>query len=181
MPQHRIRQGARAVILDRDHNVLLAHFDFVDEAKPTGLWACPGGGIDPGESIREGLVRELAEETGLVISEPGEPVWWQQHVFPMTNWDGQHDTFFMIEVDGFEPRPVLGFERLKAEHVDGIEWWSFEAVQKAQAAYDAGDHDDPAFATFSPRQFGHHLAALLKEGRPGLPVDVTSTDGSRPG
>ena len=71
MPPLRIRQGARAVILDRDHNILLAHFDFVDEEKPTGLWACPGGGIDPGESLGEGLIRELAEETGLVITDPG--------------------------------------------------------------------------------------------------------------
>jgi 8-oxo-dGTP diphosphatase len=30
-----------------------------------GLWAVPGGRLEPGESVEEGVLRELAEETGL--------------------------------------------------------------------------------------------------------------------
>lgn len=30
-----------------------------------GLWAVPGGRLEPGERIADGVVRELAEETGL--------------------------------------------------------------------------------------------------------------------
>jgi 8-oxo-dGTP diphosphatase len=169
----RIRQGARAIIIDPDHNLLLAHFDFVDVELPTGLWACPGGGIDPGESVRDGLIRELVEETGLLIDDPGEPVWLKEHHRPMSRWDGQYDTFFLLEVEHFEPRPSIGFEQLRAEHVDAIEWWSYDALQKAQAAYDAGDRDDPAFATFAPRQLGHHVATLLDNGRPAQPIEVS--------
>jgi 8-oxo-dGTP pyrophosphatase MutT (NUDIX family) len=125
------------------------------------------------------VIRELAEETGLVVTDPGRPVWWQQHVFAMTRWDGQHDTFFYLEVDHFDPRPTLGFEQLRAEHVDAIEWWSLDDVQKAQSAYDAGARDDPAYTTFSPRQLGHHLAALLADGPPVIPMDVSSRARSR--
>lgn len=32
-----------------------------------GLWSVPGGRVEPGESDREAVVRELAEETGLVV------------------------------------------------------------------------------------------------------------------
>lgn len=32
-------------------------------------WVTPGGGIDPGETEAEAAVRELAEETGLVVTE----------------------------------------------------------------------------------------------------------------
>jgi 8-oxo-dGTP diphosphatase len=35
-----------------------------------GLWSVPGGRVEPGESDAEAVVREMAEETGLVV----EPV-----------------------------------------------------------------------------------------------------------
>lgn len=53
----RIRPAARAVVKDPDRRVLLVHFEFGGNDLPQGLWACPGGRIDPGESTAEGLVR----------------------------------------------------------------------------------------------------------------------------
>jgi 8-oxo-dGTP diphosphatase len=35
-----------------------------------GLWSVPGGRVEPGESDAEAVVREMAEETGLVVA-PG--------------------------------------------------------------------------------------------------------------
>ena len=40
-------------------------------APGAGLWSLPGGRIEPGETDAEALVREMREETGLVI-EPGQ-------------------------------------------------------------------------------------------------------------
>ncbi|GAA4559836.1 NUDIX hydrolase [Pseudonocardia xishanensis] len=33
-----------------------------------GLWSLPGGRVEPGETDAEALVREMAEETGLVVA-----------------------------------------------------------------------------------------------------------------
>jgi 8-oxo-dGTP diphosphatase len=38
-------------------------------------WTPPGGVIDAGESVLEGLTREVEEETGLVVREWGGPVY----------------------------------------------------------------------------------------------------------
>jgi 8-oxo-dGTP diphosphatase len=40
-------------------------------APGAGLWSLPGGRIEPGETDAEALVREMREETGLVI-DPGQ-------------------------------------------------------------------------------------------------------------
>ncbi|MFG3344015.1 NUDIX hydrolase [Streptomyces sp. NPDC048018] len=51
--------GAGVVVTDDDGRVLLG-------LHPSGVWELPGGKVDPGESIEQAAVRELAEETTLV-------------------------------------------------------------------------------------------------------------------
>ena len=53
-----------AVIKDGQGRLLLIKRG---HAPGAGLWSLPGGRIEPGETDAEALVRELREETGLVI------------------------------------------------------------------------------------------------------------------
>ncbi|MGW1868894.1 NUDIX domain-containing protein [Streptomyces mauvecolor] len=62
------RQAARTVVRDPLGAVFLLRYDN-EEVGPH--WAMPGGGLDPGESPREGARRELREETGWTDLEPG--------------------------------------------------------------------------------------------------------------
>ena len=50
-----------AVILDADDRILL-------QEKPEEGWSLPAGMIEPGESPNKAIVREVKEETGLIIN-----------------------------------------------------------------------------------------------------------------
>ena len=73
------RQAVRALILTADHEVLLCRIH-----TPGGgpsFWIAPGGGLEPGETVDEGLRRELLEELGLTEFEAGPVIWRRHHTF----------------------------------------------------------------------------------------------------
>lgn len=58
------RLAVRGLIL-RDDRLLLVNAYPGDESD---LWCAPGGGVEPGASLPENLVREIREETGLEVA-----------------------------------------------------------------------------------------------------------------
>lgn len=58
--QGRLRVGCSATIFDASRTKIL-----LTRRTDNGLWCLPGGGVDPGESVSETVVREVQEETGL--------------------------------------------------------------------------------------------------------------------
>ncbi|MGH9133305.1 MAG: NUDIX domain-containing protein [Ilumatobacteraceae bacterium] len=156
-PDLRIRQAVRAVLLDPSDRVLLARYDF-----PTAVvWALPGGGVEADEEPVGALRRELAEELGLVDVEVGPHVWNRLHVIPMLDgrWDGQADQVHLVRTEAFTPEPQIGWERLNAEYVYELRWWSLDEVLASDAR-------------FAPRLLGEHLDRLLAAGPPDAPIDT---------
>jgi 8-oxo-dGTP diphosphatase len=56
------RLSAHAVITDAAGHVLLLQATYGDRA-----WGLPGGALDPGETVHEGLLRECEEELGCPV------------------------------------------------------------------------------------------------------------------
>ncbi|MBL7487257.1 NUDIX domain-containing protein [Frankia sp. AgB1.9] len=86
-----VRLAARVVLLHTSGAVLLQLHGGPHEPH----WACPGGGIEPGEDPLAAARRELLEETGR-DDEPGDQLWEWRHRFffagePVT----QHETYFL--------------------------------------------------------------------------------------
>ena len=57
-----IKLGCAAIILDDTHRKIL-----LTRRTDNGRWCLPGGAMDPGESLEECCIREVWEETGLVV------------------------------------------------------------------------------------------------------------------
>ena len=58
-----------ALIIDERGHYLLQHRDAIEGIFYPDHWSCFGGAVDPGESERQALVRELDEELGLRVKE----------------------------------------------------------------------------------------------------------------
>jgi len=56
-----------AVIIDEDSRVLLGRHKPERRGFWAGKWICPGGKLENGETIKEGILREVMEETHLKI------------------------------------------------------------------------------------------------------------------
>lgn len=77
------RDVVRAVVLDADERVLLFHTHDPVNPELGRWWELPGGGIEVGETYQQAVIRELREETGLVISPAavGLPTWRRRATF----------------------------------------------------------------------------------------------------
>jgi 8-oxo-dGTP diphosphatase len=153
-----IREAVRALVLDPDGRALLVRF--VNPETGEHFWTTPGGGIDPGESPEDTIRRELREETGLEDPEIGPVIWTRREVFP---WAGQmldqREQVVLIRAPEFAPRPALGVERLAAEDVHEVRWWTLGDVEGSDAV-------------FYPTRLGDFLRQLLQDGPPEEPIDV---------
>ncbi len=124
------RRGARLILLDRADRVLMVQGHDVDQPE-RHWWFTPGGGIDAGESSVDAAVRELLEETGLVL-DPTDvvgPVATRSAVFDFRRQAVRQDEeFFLARID--EPGPMVtdGWTEVERAFMDELRWWELDAL-----------------------------------------------------
>ncbi|MCB2129463.1 MAG: NUDIX domain-containing protein [Rhodobacteraceae bacterium] len=88
------RLAARAIIVSDGRLLLVNAFP----GKRSDLWCAPGGGVNPGRSLPENLMREVHEECGLAVS-VGPLALVNEFHDPRTGFH-QVDLFFRCTVTG---------------------------------------------------------------------------------
>jgi TDG/mug DNA glycosylase family protein len=149
------REAVRALVVDAAERVLLVRFE--NAASGESWWATPGGGIEEGESDAVALRRELREECGLELADPGPVVWVREVLFP---WNRrllrQSERFHLVRVDHHDAAATID---LVPEGIAGHRWWTLAELEST-----AERLAPPALAT--------GMRGLLRDGLPAEPLDV---------
>jgi 8-oxo-dGTP pyrophosphatase MutT (NUDIX family) len=120
------RRAVRVLVLDERDRMLLFLDSDLGLDPVAHWWVTPGGGVDPGESDHEAAVRELWEETGLVV-ETGDlvgPLLTRVVVHGYSDKVvDQTEVFYVVRVPSFEVDTTAHTEEEQLTVAD-IRWWS---------------------------------------------------------
>src|SRR5262245_58297406 len=127
----RERPTVRVLLVGPDNRLLLLRFDDprCNKAKP--FWATVGGGLDADESVEQGALREIREETGLTEVELG-PVVWRDDVVIVTDDIPLffHETYIVARTRA----TVLtreGWTELEREVISDMRWWTVAEIRQS--------------------------------------------------
>ena len=147
------RQAVRAVLLTPEQDILLMRILPPQGGQP--FWITPGGGLVEGESIEDGLRRELMEELGIDSFMVGPLLWRRQHTF---NWGDrrycQREEYRAVHVARFEPHIS---DAVEAKTLERFHWWPVAALKSSDEI-------------FTPITLADIVSRYLVEGPPREPL-----------
>lgn len=120
----RTRHAARVLLMDSGGRTLLVRGH--DGDKPTrSWWFTVGGGIDAGETSRQAALREVREETGIVLvdAQLEGPVLTRSAIFDFAREHClQHEEFFLARVSPENELTRAGWTDLEVSFIDEMRW-----------------------------------------------------------
>lgn len=124
----------------------------------TGHWQFPQGGVEPGESLRRNVLRELREEIGVRRKHIGSItrlaarhwyLWKKIPAYAKGKWIGQTQTFWLVEFTGVDSD--IDLDASSEPEFKRWRWCSLRQVRKLAARERIGGYE-AALAEFAARR-----------------------------
>jgi len=142
-------------IVIRENEIAMAYI------KEYGVYVIPGGGIEPGETKEQAVIREMREETGLVII----PESIREYGYTLCSRKGKHEPLYVVHDYYFlcdAEEEILQPEYTTSEEANG---YSFSFVD---AAYVLNENESRVSRGENPCLFKRDLAILERLVQDGL-------------
>jgi 8-oxo-dGTP diphosphatase len=123
MSDEKIMLAVGAVIHDIDNRILLVRHKPERGGFWQGRWICPGGKLEPGETLADGALREIREETHLDVKlgrilPPFETIFREAHAVRL----------HVVYVDFLAE--LVGGQLVPDDDIAEAEWWDRETLGK---------------------------------------------------
>jgi 8-oxo-dGTP pyrophosphatase MutT (NUDIX family) len=147
-----LREAARAILLDPDDRVMLLRYD-----ENGGFWATPGGSLEPGETPRQAVIRELREELGVGHVDLGPHLATRTKDHQFAGRDvRQAERYYLARVHPENVHPQ------SAASPDNIQEWRWRSLAELTATSQ----------TVYPAELTELLRGILASGPPPAPLTL---------